>query len=440
MKKLALPGLILITLLIYVMYLSVGQQISYYSAHVACGNHFLSNRPISSILKEEARTKPFNIDWIDNLFYSLLRYSVNLDNQTISVDFGSVTTTMKYYPLFGCSTDLNKTFLVTQNKLSQQQPKTINEVVQSMIENEYSLDNGHRALVVMHKENIVGEKYDQYSSPNTPLLSWSMTKSISSLLFGRLEYEGLISLDDRVFPDSTDPYRKLITYRNLLNHTDGLDYVEAYYPFTDFFKMFISKNIGNYLTNVPFKHKPGEYWSYSSAATNLLTYKLSEIGNQLGYNIQEMFQYFLFDELEIFDAVIGKDPSGNMIASSLGFISPTAWLQIGKLMINNGSFRGKQLLNDEFVDFMLTPVILSDGTTISNYGGQWWLNTNDQEISPELYEVNYSIYSANGFQGQRLLVIPDLELLIVRMGLTDGRTEWNNEGAFIKDLINIYAN
>lgn len=163
MKKLALPGLILITLLIYVMYLSVGQQISYYSAHVACGNHFLSNRPISSILKEEARTKPFNIDWIDNLFYSLLRYSVNLDNQTISVDFGSVTTTMKYYPLFGCSTDLNKNFLVTQNKLSQQQPKTINEVVQSMIENEYSLDNGHRALVVMHKENIVGEKYDQYS-------------------------------------------------------------------------------------------------------------------------------------------------------------------------------------------------------------------------------------------------------------------------------------
>ena len=204
--------------------------------------------------------------------------------------------------------------------------------------------------------------------------------------------------------------------------------------------MFISKNIGNYLTNVPFKYKPGEYWSYSSAATNLLTYKLSEIGNQLGYNIQEMFQYFLFDELEIFDAVIGKDPSGNMIASSLGFISPRAWLQIGKLMINNGSFRGKQLLNDEFVDFMLTPVILSDGTTIFNYGGQWWLNTNDQEISPELYEVNYSIYSANGFQGQRLLVIPDLDLLIVRMSLTDGRTEWNNEGAFIKDLINIYAN
>ena len=82
----------------------------------------------------------------------------------------------------------------------------------------------------------------------------------------------------------------------------------------------------------------------------------------------------------------------------------------------------------------------SVGPMIANYGGQWWLNTNDQEISPELYKVNYSIYSANGFQGQRLLVIPDLDLLIVRMGLTDGRTEWNNEGAFIKDLINIYAN
>lgn len=439
MKKIIQSSLILIIIILYIFHILLGRQISYFSAHVACGNYFLSERPISMIKEQEGNTKPFNIDWVDNIYYKLLNFTINDDDKTISVAFALFKTTMKFYPNYGCSIDLNKKFLQNSSKPSKQHSVNINNKVQSLIAKEFVEDEGNRAIAIMHGDNIVGEYFDEFTSSNTPLLSWSMTKSITSLLFGRLITEGLIEIDDKVFPYSSSSYKRSLTYRHLLNHVDGLDYQEAYYPFTDFFNMLMSKNIGNHLSQLDFKYAPGEHWAYSSAATNLLTYKISEIGNKLGYSIHEMFQYFLFDELEIYDAVIAKDSSGNMIASSFGFISPTAWLSIGKLMKNEGAYEGKQIINKEFIEFMITPVTLNNGKSISNYGGQWWLNTNNPEVSPELYDVSNSIFSANGFQGQRLLIIPDLDLIILRMGLTDGRTEWNNEGSFVKEIIKLYT-
>jgi CubicO group peptidase (beta-lactamase class C family) len=440
MKKFALPGLITLIILGYVFYLSLAKQLSYYSTHVACGNYYLSKRPLNSIIEKEANTKPFNVEWLDALFLKLLSYSVNEDNKTLSSSFGSVETTMKYYPNYGCSTDLNKNLSNTNIKISSLHPIAIDKNIQYLIDNEFVNDSGHRALIVMHQNNIVGQQFDQYTSNNTPLLSWSMTKSLTSLLFGRMMLEGFIELNDKVFPGSDDPKRNSLTYRHLLNHTDGLDYQEAYYPFTDFFKMFISANVGKHISNLDFKYQPGNHWAYSSAATNLLAYKLSEIGNALGFSMQELFQYFLFDELGIHDAVIGKDQNGNMIASSLGFISPTAWLSVGKLMKNNGSYNGKQIIDKDFISFMRSPVEINNGSKILNYGGQWWLNTKDPTLSPQLHTIDYEIYSANGFQGQRLMIIPALDLIIVRLGLTEGRTEWINEGPFISSLISNYAN
>ena len=75
---------------------------------------------------------------------------------------------------------------------------------------------------------------------------------------------------------------------------------------------------------------------------------------------------------------------------------------------------------------------------IENYGGQWWLNTNNKEISPAFYDLEQKMFSANGFQGQRLFVIPELELIVVRLGLSGGRKEWDNERSFLKSLIDIY--
>ncbi len=437
MKKSSIFAIFLCSfiLVIYFFYLSFAKQISYYSAHVACGNYYISERPLSLIIAQEGKIKPFDNTWMDNLFYNMMEYSANSEDSTLTVAFGSVETKMKFYPSYGCSTDLNKEIEGIPNTNNDHHEVYVDSAVQKLIEDEYISDSGTRALVVMQKDKIIGQKFDNYSSINTPLLSWSMTKSLTSLLFGRLLKENLISLDEFVFPDSLDPKKKLLTYKHLLNHVDGLDYKEAYFPFTDFFEMFVSEDIGDHLVNLKYKYSPGDYWAYSSAATNLLTYKLTEIGNDLGFDIQKMFQHFLFNDLDIYDAVIAKDPSGNMIASSLGFLSPSSWLKIGQLMNNEGIYKKKQLIDKEFIEFMITPAILSNETYIANFGGQWWLNTNDKYISPELYQIKQKIFSANGFQGQRLMVIPDLNILIVRMGLTDARTEWNNEGVFVKKII-----
>ena len=89
-------------------------------------------------------------------------------------------------------------------------------------------------------------------------------------------------------------------------------------------------------------------------------------------------------------------------------------------------------------DFITQPTRLNNDKIIENYGGQWWLNTNNKEISPAFYDLEQRMFSANGFQGQRLFVIPELELIVVRLGLSGGRKEWDNERSFLKSLIDIY--
>ena len=107
-------------------------------------------------------------------------------------------------------------------------------------------------------------------------------------------------------------------------------------------------------------------------------------------------------------------------------------------MMMNASKNDESFISKKMFDFMIQPTRLNNDKIVENYGGQWWLNTDNKEISPAFYDLEQKMFSANGFQGQRLFVIPELELIVVRLGLSGGRKEWDNERSFLKSLIDIY--
>ncbi|MBL4569491.1 MAG: serine hydrolase, partial [Flavobacteriaceae bacterium] len=96
------------------------------------------------------------------------------------------------------------------------------------------------------------------------------------------------------------------------------------------------------------------------------------------------------------------------VGSSYAWATPRDWGKFGLLYLNNGNWNGEQLFDKSWVDYITTPTATSDG----EYGAHFWLNAGG--IYPDLPK---NMYSANGYQGQRVFIFPDKDLVVVRMGL-----------------------
>lgn len=95
--------------------------------------------------------------------------------------------------------------------------------------------------------------------------------------------------------------------------------------------------------------------------------------------------------------------------------------KLGLLYLNNGSWNGEQLFDKSWVEYVTTPTPTSKG----EYGAHFWLNAGGQ-----FPDIPNNMFSANGYQGQRVFIFPDQELVVVRMGLRG--MDYN---AFLKDII-----
>ena len=131
---------------------------------------------------------------------------------------------------------------------------------------------GTRALVVLEDGELVAERYAPGFGPTTPQLGWSMTKSVTDLLVGRLVQEGRISLDDdHLRPEWDGDRRADITVRQLLQMTSGLAWDETYALNTPITRMlYLEHDMGGYAAAQGLAHDPGTYRQYSSGSTTLL--------------------------------------------------------------------------------------------------------------------------------------------------------------------------
>lgn len=268
-----------------------------------------------------------------------------------------------------------------------------------------------RTALVLYKGHLIAEHYADGFNANTPILGWSMTKSLLATCFGILEHQGKIEVNwPAPITEWKDDARKNITLNHLLRMQSGLAWEEDYTKISDVTQMlFLDNDMTIAQKNKEAIAKPGEIWNYSSGTTNLL----SGILRQQFRNYQDYldFPYAEFlDKIGAHSFLIETDLAGNFVGSSYGWASTRDWARVGQLYLDNGVWNGEELFDKNWITYITTPTAKSNGT----YGGQFWLNSKG-----DYPDVPKDLYSMNGYQGQHVYIIPSKNLVIVRTGLAE---------------------
>lgn len=287
----------------------------------------------------------------------------------------------------------------------------LNAVVANSFDAKGEIKKRTRSLLVIYKDKIIAEKYDTGFDKNSKILGWSMTKSITSAMFGILEKQKKFDIDDPApIPEWANDNRKLITTSDLLHMNSGLQWVEDYATISDATKMlFQSEDMTRAQLEKPAEYKPNMRWNYSSGTTNLL----SGILRKQFKTHQEYLDFWysaLIDKIGMNSMVIETDMAGNYVGSSYGWATTRDWSKFGLLYLHKGNWNGEQIFDESWEKYTATPTNRSDG----RYGGHFWLNANGH-----FPDVPRDMYYCSGFQGQMVAIIPSLDLVIVRMGLTE---------------------
>jgi len=279
-----------------------------------------------------------------------------------------------------------------------------------------------RAVVVIHKDQIILEKYADGFDKDSRMLGWSMTKSIMSTVFGVLEHQNKIDLHEKApIASWQKDARKNITIHNLLQMNSGLEWDENYDEISDATKMlFLERDMTKMQAEKPLQYKTNASWNYSSGTSNLLSGILRDQFKTHQEYIDFWYTDFI-DKIGMNSMVVETDLAGNYVASSYAWATARDWAKFGLLYLHNGNWNGEELFTKKWVDYVTTPTPTSNGT----YGAQFWLNAERQ-----FKDVPKNMYFADGYQGQRVYVLIDEELVIVRFGLS-----WFEENLFLKGIL-----
>jgi CubicO group peptidase (beta-lactamase class C family) len=276
---------------------------------------------------------------------------------------------------------------------------------------------GARAIVVVDHGRIVAERYAPGFTSSTPLLGWSMTKTVQAGVIGMLVKDGKLSLDqDGLWPGATDG-REHIRVADLLAMSSGLKWNEAYGAVSDVTSMlYLQPDMAAFARSQPLEHPVGGVWSYSSGTAVVLSRIAQE---SAGEDIFEYIDTRLFAPLGITSATIERDEHGTPVGSSYMYATARDWARYGQFLLQDGNWQGQELLPAGFVAMMAAPVPASGG----QYGkGQTWLWGSDAAtpgVNPDAaFGIPADVLWMSGHDGQNIAIIKSRQLVIVRLGLT----------------------
>jgi CubicO group peptidase (beta-lactamase class C family) len=283
---------------------------------------------------------------------------------------------------------------------------------------------GVRAIVVVRGGRFVAERYADGFDRTTPLLGWSMTKSVIAGLIGLLVKDGRLALGQSA--GLTGAGRERITIADLMSMTSGLEFNEDYGAVSDATRMlYLEPDMAAFAAGKPVAHPAGVVWSYSSGTAIILS-RLFQ--NAAGVDPLAFVRTRLFGPLGMTSAVIETDESGTWVGSSYMYATPRDWARYGQLLGQDGVWAGQQLLPPAYVAMMTAPVAASGG----QYGhGMVWLRVSPVDTSGRTPGTPSALpadtFWMSGHDGQFVAVIPSRQMVIVRMGLTPAREQYRPE-------------
>jgi CubicO group peptidase (beta-lactamase class C family) len=243
----------------------------------------------------------------------------------------------------------------------------------------------------------------------------SVSKSVTSALIGIALHRGEIpSIDSDALPyfsgyrapDTAG--RNKLTLRHLLTMSAGIKWEEDALPYTDpnnsCAQMEAAQDWVQFVLDQPQVAEPGATFVYNSGATQLLSQVLK---HATGMHVDEYAQAHLFRPLGISSYYWKHTPTGHADTEGGLYLTPRDLAKIGYLFLRDGVWDGTRLLPEEFVRAStMTQISTGADPRGLDYGFQWWV-----ERRPE-----GEAYAALGYGGQRLIVIPDLDVVAVFTG------------------------
>lgn len=275
-----------------------------------------------------------------------------------------------------------------------------------------------RAVVIVYQGRIVAEKYAKGFDPFTPQIGWSMSKSITNTMLGVLVKKRNFNIyEPAPVPEwkSSGDLRGQITTDQLLRMSSGLDWDENYNRESAATKMlYKSDDMGKYASLYELDADPGTKWYYSSGTSNILSRILRR---ELGDDYLKWPHVEIFQKLGVRSAVFEVDASNAYVGSSYIWASPRDWARLGLLYLNDGVWNGERILPEGWVDYSRTP---TPPSKMLQYGAAFWLNVGDKNDPSKrrLPDCPTDVYSMNGYEGQRVFILPTQEMVVVRLGQT----------------------
>jgi CubicO group peptidase (beta-lactamase class C family) len=295
-----------------------------------------------------------------------------------------------------------------------------------------------KAVVVVWDGRLIAERYAPGYGPDTPMLSWSMAKSVLATLVGIAAADGRLALRGPApvleWSAPSDP-RHGITLDQLLRMSSGLAFDEHYGAVNDVSRMlFTMPDMGAFAASKRLEAPPDTRWSYSSGTANLIARLLRD---SFGGDLAALVRYAnerLFDPVGMTSAFFEPDASGTPIGSSFAFMTARDWARFGELHRLDGVWHWRRVLPEGWVRYVTTPTPAApDGC----YGAHWWLNAGaptdrSQRMWPGLPT---DAYAARGHSGQYVVVVPSAKLVVVRLGLSIPDDGNDGTSELVADLI-----
>lgn len=270
--------------------------------------------------------------------------------------------------------------------------------------------------------------------PEVPHDLRSVSKSVVGLLYGIALADAKVPDLDRplldLFPAyedlAADPQRRRMTVRHALTMTLGTEWKEDM-PYTDprnsETAMDRAADRYRYVLERPLVAEPGTQWTYNGGATAVLARLISQ---GTGQPLADYARERLFEPLGIADVEWLTGSHGDPIAASGLVMRPRDLAKIGQLVLDRGAWNGSQVVPSDWLDQSFTPRV--GATDDLDYGYHWWLGKMNADGQPWI--------GAFGNGGQRLIVIPSLQLVVViTAGNYNKADQWKTPAAVMRKVV-----
>jgi CubicO group peptidase (beta-lactamase class C family) len=290
-----------------------------------------------------------------------------------------------------------------------------------------------KAVVVVHDGKVIAERYADGIGIDTPLLGFSMTKSVINALIGILTQQGLVTPSmPAPIPEWRGDLRREIEVEHLLRMTTGLALDETNSGFDPSSQMvYLHNDMAGFAVNAAVVAPPGSRWAYSSPTTQILARIIRDaVGGPeqtLAFAWRE-----LFNPLGMRNVTLEFDGAGTLQGSTYMLASARDWAKFGLLYLNDGIVGGKRILHEDWVDFSAAATLDTD------YGAGFWTNRSDHPSARGRVRLGIprDAFFASGDLGQRIVIMPSQHLVVVRLGdSVDPTGDIRGLGRLVKEVI-----